>query len=1094
MGGLIYVLYVLRLARSGSAGVLEATPGTVHGRRVLTGSRDQEAPRGWFSMPWPSTTEYNDAIQNLRTSVSDEELRAGELARTSLGLPLLWSGSFADVYRVHCAQTGNTWAVKCFTRQSPGLRDRYREIATHLEGVRLPFMVDFHYVEPGIRAGSRWCPFLKMRWVEGVNLNQFVGKHVTRPGTLKQLLGLWVKLAARLRQAQIAHADLQHGNVLLVPLPHGQLALRLIDYDGMYVPALAGRPPGEVGHPAYQHPLRLRQGIYGAEVDRFSHLAIYCAIRCLLLQLEALWDRFDNGDNLLFREVDFRNPGKSEVFHELWALGDPDAHALVGRLILATQTPLDRVPLLTEVVSNGSIRRLSQAEERQVRGLLDRGAPGIRVVRPFVPSERSPAFGTAQAMPPGGISPAGSAGGATEPTPWWVSGQPKARRRQPPPLPSSWPSLQPTAATSPQPGSPARARTRTSVVAGGFRQAMTAALERGKDLLRAAGNRSGLLAAVLLGSGVAAVVLLLGVIVARYFGTYPGPQESEVIPPKEDPGTPDREITVDLGGGVTMQLVRIPAGEFLMGSPDSDDDADGDEKPQHQVRITQPFYLGKYEVTQEQWEAVMGDNPSRFKAPKSPVEGVSWDDCQDFLSRLNQRHGKGAGRFILPTEAQWEYACRAGGSTRWCFGDDEASVGDYAWYEANSGETTHPVSGKRPNAWGLYDVHGNVWEWCADPYDHDYYKISPSSDPKGPDSGTVRVLRGGSWDNTPRLLSAAYRSRISQGGRVHILGLRVARTFRDRASAGPDPKAPEPPKPPPGQDPPPPGEPTVAKPKPKPKPSVPPLPPAKPTVAKPEPKPPAETEMDLRQYFDPEIVSAASLAAKIEEIPEEKKQALRRFVLKLELIDTTPWLYDLSPRNKAYAERVLQQIDRLKTDDDEFREVEEWLRSYLSNGPGDTSFSDAVSKWKSRTGLSHQGLSDQIVALGEEIVPLLVRLFLDLDAKTESDGYYLPGNIQVELCDPLGRLGGRLAAVTAFLHVGNRPNFDSTAMIVALATLRKLLPPRFEMEDAYKLSTGRSLASDEEKKKRDREAWNKRREEERKREKRKEPEDPFLMD
>ena len=236
---------------------------------------------------------------------------------------------------------------------------------------------------------------------------------------------------------------------------------------------------------------------------------------------------------------------------------------------------------------------------------------------------------------------------------------------------------------------------------------------------------------------------------------------------------PPKELTVDLGGGVKLELVLIPAGEFLMGSPDSDKDAD--EKPQHRVRITKPFYLGKYLVTQEQWEAVMGNNPSYFKGPKNPVEQVSWDDCQKFLDKLNKRQGNPAGKFVLPTEAQWEYACRAGSTTRYYVGDDEARLGDYAWYGKNSDGKTHPVGGKKPNPWGLYDMHGNVLEWCQDWEDGGYYARSPTVDPMGAITGSYRVIRGGCWHFAAEICRSAYRLGHLPGDRTIDVGFRVSR-------------------------------------------------------------------------------------------------------------------------------------------------------------------------------------------------------------------------------------------------------------------------------------------------------------------------------
>jgi len=221
-----------------------------------------------------------------------------------------------------------------------------------------------------------------------------------------------------------------------------------------------------------------------------------------------------------------------------------------------------------------------------------------------------------------------------------------------------------------------------------------------------------------------------------------------------DAGVPV-ETPVALGGGVTMKMVFIPSGEFLMGSAVGEKDRDKDEGPQRQVRITKPFYLGATEVTQAQWKALMGTTVSqqRDMAARSwpllgegdeyPMYYVSWDECQDFIRRLNAKV-RGGG-FRLPTEAEWEYACRTGSQTRFSYGDDPAysSFGDYAWYSGNSGGKTHPVGGKRPNAWGLYDMHGNMWEWCADHW-ADNYDGAQQVDPTGPANGTSRVLRGGS--------------------------------------------------------------------------------------------------------------------------------------------------------------------------------------------------------------------------------------------------------------------------------------------------------------------------------------------------------------
>ncbi len=278
----------------------------------------------------------------------------------------------------------------------------------------------------------------------------------------------------------------------------------------------------------------------------------------------------------------------------------------------------------------------------------------------------------------------------------------------------------------------------------------------------------------------------------------PAPKPADVPPPSP---APPKSLTNSVG----MTLVRIAPGSFLMGSPDSDKDAQDDEKPQHRVEITRPYYLSAYEVTQEQYQKVMGTNPSYFAATGGgkdkvkgvdtstrPVEQVSWLDAVAFCNALSRKEGlaeyyridgttvtipDAAGKgYRLPTEAEWEYACRAGTTTRYQHGDDPAGLARVGNLGASDGAVyTAAVGGYEANAWGLYDLHGNVWEWCWDGYDSGYYAQSPAADPAGPVQATYRVIRGGSWLFEPRDARSAYRNWNAPGYRSSYLGFRVAR-------------------------------------------------------------------------------------------------------------------------------------------------------------------------------------------------------------------------------------------------------------------------------------------------------------------------------
>ena len=220
---------------------------------------------------------------------------------------------------------------------------------------------------------------------------------------------------------------------------------------------------------------------------------------------------------------------------------------------------------------------------------------------------------------------------------------------------------------------------------------------------------------------------------------------------------------------IGMEFVHIPSGKFHMGSTTGDPD----EQPVHEVTISKPFYIGKYEVTQAQWEAVMGNNPSLFQGdPNRPVEQVWWTDVQEFIEKLNAKEGH--RHYRLPTEAEWEYAARAGSTTAFSFGDDPSELGKYAWYKDNSEGQTHPVGQLRPNAWGLHDVHGNVWEWVQDWYQR--YTPEAVTDPQGPQSGTHRSRRGCGWNNFMPYCRTANRYSVI-GYRDDFLGFRLVRTI-----------------------------------------------------------------------------------------------------------------------------------------------------------------------------------------------------------------------------------------------------------------------------------------------------------------------------
>ena len=262
----------------------------------------------------------------------------------------------------------------------------------------------------------------------------------------------------------------------------------------------------------------------------------------------------------------------------------------------------------------------------------------------------------------------------------------------------------------------------------------------------------------------------------------------------------EKLTTMTTSPGMVMRL--IPSGKFYMGSHDSDEFMRNNEHPQHRVSITKPLYVGIYQVTQRLFIELMGYNPSTSMIHDgNPVDSVSWFSAAEFCNKLSEIEGlppyytiadarrrnnksiefadisvSGGNGFRLPTEAEWEYTCRAGSITPWCFGDLVLDVGHYAWYYDNAQLETHPVGSKKPNAWGLYDMHGNVMEWCNDWYNDFYYQQDvPEEDPAGPEDGLSRVLRGGAWQFGAEATRSAYRNSANPDSMSNVIGFRVVR-------------------------------------------------------------------------------------------------------------------------------------------------------------------------------------------------------------------------------------------------------------------------------------------------------------------------------
>ncbi len=332
-------------------------------------------------MSWPPASDYQDAIQNPATCFHDIELKAGKVSVNKIGLPRVASGNFASVYEM---TTGaHRWAVRCFLRQGEDQQNRYALLSLYLSKLTVAGLVEFGYQQEGIRVRGKWCPVVKMEWVEGETLATYVQKNLHQPDKLRNLALQWRGLIDRLRQNKIAHADLQHGNVLVSP--QGQL--RLVDYDGMFVPSLRGRRSSELGHINYQHPKRCPDD-YDERLDNFSALIIYTALMALSLE-PGLWKRFDTGENMLFSAQDYRLPSKSVLLEYLHQHPDPGLRTLAETIAAACHGAVAQTPDFRTVVDSLTHGPLPERWWQNSHADAPQ-APAPRKVAPQVPPMPSP--------------------------------------------------------------------------------------------------------------------------------------------------------------------------------------------------------------------------------------------------------------------------------------------------------------------------------------------------------------------------------------------------------------------------------------------------------------------------------------------------------------------------------------------------------------------------------------------------------------------------------------------------------------------------------------------------------------------------------
>ena len=706
------------------------------------------------------------------------------------GKAVMTSGNFAAVFKMRDKQSGRHYAVKCFLKEQEGRAEAYRQISDELEYVSSSFLTTIKYLDRELFVDSNATdetefPVVLMDWVEGVTLDKYIRSHLSDPYSLSLLSYQFSRLAMWLLPQPFAHGDLKPDNILV----KDDGTLVLVDYDGMYVPAMKGQTPRETGSPDFRHPDR-REEAFDEHIDDFSLISILLSIK-LIATDSSLLEKHGAADRLLFSEKDYQNISECDMLHSLFPSEDMEQNRLYSiflmcladrhiPVVLYKSFNINR-PDLRDCNNISQLRRMAlrgdsdsqyklgkcyvdgegvvqdyaeafiwfrkSAEQDNAHGQNALGVcykNGWGVVQDYAEAvnwyRKSAEQGNAAAQYNLGVCYANGCGVVqdyAEAVKWYRK--------------------------SAEQGYAAAQCNLGNCYYNGlgvvkdyaeafiwFRKSAEQDNAHGQNALGVCYKN---------GRGVVQdyVEAVNWYRKSAEQGNERAKKNLADIESKQQ-----QDELVFTAHGVAFKMIRVDGGTFKMGAtPEQGDDAYDWEKPVHDVTLSS-YYIAETQVTQELWQAVMGSDPSCFTGNQLPVEGVSWHDCQEFIKKLNQLTGK---TFRLPTEAEWEYAARGGNKSRGYKYAGSNTLDDVAWYTVNcydKGEFhpdygTNPVKQKQANELGLYDMSGNVREWCQDWYNSEYYSSSPQTNPAGPSDGVYRVLRGGSWNGVAGGCRVSYR-------------------------------------------------------------------------------------------------------------------------------------------------------------------------------------------------------------------------------------------------------------------------------------------------------------------------------------------------